>query len=575
LMGMAKLTAIPTIAPELRAVMHSAARSMSQIAAPPPPSERPEHPPRERHENAGGRPGDDFNARATWSEILGSQGWKVIGQRGDTALWQRPGKTGPGISATTGHCGDHLYVFSTNAQPFEAENTYSKFAAHAILNCSGYYAAAARDLNAKGYGERPAPKTSGPLSPPPEWLDEMDEADRASERQPGEDDGDVDPGATQQGQELPTPGPAQKKRKGLDIIRLNDRPPIPTRWVVGGLVPEESCLVMGAEEKTGKTWLLFELAIAVACGYKVLDTWAVHKKGTVLLYSPESGMESKRARLWGLCWGLGLDPRFALENLLFIRSRLDLTKSDCIKDLTAAVAEHKPVLLIIDPLIAAHIGMDENDAGEVQSVLNTIRDLGAASPGMSTIVAHHLGKQNKERSSFHGLRGSTAIGAWADGRITLRKETDEQDATRRVDIEHRDSRSPPPVGFRILEVPPPEDAPEGVSGYRLEPCEAPEPNRGGRPRTSGTEEEKAAIAEAKREAARKDKATQEQAEIKLIEDCVAKNDGIFDVATIARKIGVCRNRVGELVAFLEEDGHLIRKKRKVFLAVGQMGIGLS
>ncbi|HVS37791.1 MAG TPA: bifunctional DNA primase/polymerase [Gemmataceae bacterium] len=105
---------------------------------------------------SGGRPGDDFNARATWEEILTPHGWMPMSQHGDKALWRRPGKAGRGWSATTGHCrtdaGDLLYVFSSNAAPFEPERSYSRFAAYTLLNHGGDYAAATRALGERGYG---------------------------------------------------------------------------------------------------------------------------------------------------------------------------------------------------------------------------------------------------------------------------------------------------------------------------------------------------------------------------------------------------------------------------------------
>src|SRR5262249_51865369 len=85
----------------------------------------------------GNRPGDDYNRRADWREILGP-GWQPIRENGDVLFLRRPGKDDGSISATVGYCkseraGPKLYVFSTNAEPFEAEKAYSKFEAFALL----------------------------------------------------------------------------------------------------------------------------------------------------------------------------------------------------------------------------------------------------------------------------------------------------------------------------------------------------------------------------------------------------------------------------------------------------------
>src|SRR5207249_11853439 len=67
---------------------------------------------------------------------------------------RRPGKPGPGPSATTDHGGTaYLYVFSTSTV-FEAERGYSKFSAYALLEHGGDVHAAAKELYAEGYGER-------------------------------------------------------------------------------------------------------------------------------------------------------------------------------------------------------------------------------------------------------------------------------------------------------------------------------------------------------------------------------------------------------------------------------------
>jgi putative DNA primase/helicase len=72
--------------------------------------------------------------------------------------WRRPGKGGRGCSATTGYCRgkdgtDLLYVFSSNAHPFEPGRAYGRFAAYALLEHGGDYGAAAKALAAQGFGD--------------------------------------------------------------------------------------------------------------------------------------------------------------------------------------------------------------------------------------------------------------------------------------------------------------------------------------------------------------------------------------------------------------------------------------
>jgi Bifunctional DNA primase/polymerase, N-terminal len=139
------LADIPTITPDERAILLNYARALTEYVEP----ER-IYTPRQPTATDGTRPGDLFAAKVSWEDILLPHDWKVVGHRGKVTLWCRPGKK-DGMSATTGHCGDHLYVFSSNAQPFEPERAYSKFTAYALLNTGGDFIKAATILACRGY----------------------------------------------------------------------------------------------------------------------------------------------------------------------------------------------------------------------------------------------------------------------------------------------------------------------------------------------------------------------------------------------------------------------------------------
>jgi len=161
--GIARVTA------DERDALHAIASTFDTMPARVEP-DRPESTPRQEGDPL--RPGDDYNLRATWHEILEPFGWTHVGHLGNTQTWRRPGKTDVGISATTGRNeADNLYVFSSSADPFETEKPYSKFHAYAELHHAGNFAAAARDLSKQGFGERrqreshEAPKVDEPAPP--------------------------------------------------------------------------------------------------------------------------------------------------------------------------------------------------------------------------------------------------------------------------------------------------------------------------------------------------------------------------------------------------------------------------
>jgi hypothetical protein len=145
---------VQTLSPDEHASLLHAARSFDAYVPPPKP----------RHDkvlNGEGRsfavggwtPGDDFNQRAAWEDILEPHGWTWCRTQGEVELWARPGKAcRDGHSATTDYHEGLFYVFSSNCDPFEAGTGYSKFAAYTLLNHDGDYSAAAQALREQGYG---------------------------------------------------------------------------------------------------------------------------------------------------------------------------------------------------------------------------------------------------------------------------------------------------------------------------------------------------------------------------------------------------------------------------------------
>jgi hypothetical protein len=144
------LTNVQMISVEERQILIEAARSLDRL----PP--RPTRSSSRRRRDLGpiaNLPGEDFNLRATWGQILEPRGWELVNGDGiGESQWRRPGKS-VGVSATTGVVhGDRLYVFTDNAAPFEMNQSYTKFAAFALLYRGGDFSAAARMLRERGYG---------------------------------------------------------------------------------------------------------------------------------------------------------------------------------------------------------------------------------------------------------------------------------------------------------------------------------------------------------------------------------------------------------------------------------------
>lgn len=145
-----RMHAIPTISVDQRAILIDIAKSFDQRPANNNKLSDNKTPSKKRFGVV--RPGDEYNDRADWADILVPFGWVLHRETNSVRYWTRPGKP-MGISATTGFCGEDLfYAFSSNVSPFEPETSYSKFAAYALLTHDGDFSKATQRLADEGWG---------------------------------------------------------------------------------------------------------------------------------------------------------------------------------------------------------------------------------------------------------------------------------------------------------------------------------------------------------------------------------------------------------------------------------------
>jgi hypothetical protein len=102
--------------------------------------------------DGGKRPGDDFNERADWRDILAGIARPLM-THGHTTYWGWADGVG-GVKATTGRDPDvdRVYFFATGSD-FDAEKAYTKFGAYTLLQHGGDWKAAAQELRRRGYGD--------------------------------------------------------------------------------------------------------------------------------------------------------------------------------------------------------------------------------------------------------------------------------------------------------------------------------------------------------------------------------------------------------------------------------------
>jgi hypothetical protein len=147
-------TKLPRITTEARRILWNCARALNRYDDTAP-----------RHfgepQSDQDRVGSDYNAKISQDEVqalLEGEGWSCTLNRGEARYLLRPGKSGRAWSATLGVVAQkRLYVFSSNAHPFDNDRSYDPFGVYMRLKHGGDAKAAAKALAAMGYGRNGQP----------------------------------------------------------------------------------------------------------------------------------------------------------------------------------------------------------------------------------------------------------------------------------------------------------------------------------------------------------------------------------------------------------------------------------
>lgn len=196
---------------------------------------------------------------------------------------------------------------------------------------------------------------------------------------------------------------------GMPLTAL-DSPPGPLSWLVEGRMTSSTYTVLGAKPGVGKSWLAYDLAIALASGRPWLGH-PVPRPVRVLYLDAENGPDLATRRLRQL----GARPQDLHGRLLFSTEPLLLSTGEGIARLKATLEQHRPELLIIDTL-ASHAPDAESDTESMAGFLVSVWSL-ARSYGCSLLLLHHLrkGQQgNGKDDPLDSFRGAGHLIAAAD-----------------------------------------------------------------------------------------------------------------------------------------------------------------
>ncbi len=216
-------------------------------------------------------------------------------------------------------------------------------------------------------------------------------------------DPDKDPGAD--------PKDSTTEQRGWTHTALLTASFAALEMVVHGLVVAGGLTILGGKPKGGKSWLVLQMAQAVAAGVRVLGLET--RQGAVLYLCLEDGERRLQERLWkqGAPDDLPIHYVFEVKPLNTLEGKTDLEE---------LIAQHHPVLVIIDTIAAAKTGkLDENEAGGMADLYNWLRRLGQREQAGILVVAHH--KKGAGGDVGDDMRGSSAVPGAADINLGLYK----------------------------------------------------------------------------------------------------------------------------------------------------------
>jgi hypothetical protein len=192
-----------------------------------------------------------------------------------------------------------------------------------------------------------------------------------------------------------------------------------TQWLIEGLWSEQAVGILGGEPKCCKSFLALDVALSVASGAACLRQFPVRRSGSVLLFPAEDSLAVVRQRLEGIA-AVAQVPfaSLAVQVITAPSLRLD-TPKDRLR-LADTVRQHRPVLLILDPLIRLH-RLDENDATQIAALLSYLRELQRQFQ-LAVMLVHHARKDSHSSRPGQALRGSSELHGWGDSNLYMRRK---------------------------------------------------------------------------------------------------------------------------------------------------------
>jgi hypothetical protein len=207
------------------------------------------------------------------------------------------------------------------------------------------------------------------------------------------------------------PAPPEPRYKLLSGADLRDLPPL--AWRVRGVLPAVGLAALYGPSASGKSFLAFDMAAAIAEGNNWFDCRVEAAPVVYAALEGEAGFKL-RAQAWETNRGRNLPA-----GLLMMMQGFKLTEPQDVQDLAAVVPTGAVVFL--DTLNRAAPTADENSSKDMGEILQAAKRLQAITGGLVVLV-HHTGKD-----STRGLRGHSSLFAAMDAAVEVSRDGDRRE----------------------------------------------------------------------------------------------------------------------------------------------------
>ena len=185
--------------------------------------------------------------------------------------------------------------------------------------------------------------------------------------------------------------------------------------IIAGVLHSGTKAVLASGSKVGKTWILLDLAIAMATGTPFLKFQTEKRKVLFINFEIRREFIAERLRIIQEQKKQNDLRNLGVWNLRGQTSDFEELTGEIIKNATRESYD----LIILDPIYKAMVGKSENVASSVGDLCNQIERI-VEETGAAVIFAHHFAKGNAaKKSQLDRMSGSGVFARDADTIITL------------------------------------------------------------------------------------------------------------------------------------------------------------